>query len=146
VPDPVVAEAPVVGGAGDVEAPGLVNVIRRTHRRAGEPREHEEAAIFADDADGASQGPAVVVGQPALEGERIARCGKGVVLDARQQRGGGGSGLVVRVTRDGNLPFLSLWSLVVVARSVLRRPDCRQSWEATCLKAARPNESAAHQE
>jgi hypothetical protein len=104
-PEHVVAEALVVGGAGEVEMPGLVDVIRRTHRRAGDLREHEEAAVFADDADGVSESPAVVVGQPALEGERIARCGKGVGLDARQQRGGGGGGLVVRVTRDGNLPF-----------------------------------------
>jgi len=112
------AEALVVGGAGDVQVPGLVDVVRRTDLRAGDLREHEEAAVFADDADGVSERPAVVVGQPALEGERIARCAKGVGLDARQQHGGGGGELVVRVAGDGNLPFLLLWSLVVVARSV----------------------------
>jgi hypothetical protein len=70
----VAAEALVVDGAGDVEMPGLVDVVRRTDRHAGDLREHEEAAVFADDQRGVAERPAVVVGQLALEGEWIARC------------------------------------------------------------------------
>jgi hypothetical protein len=114
--------------------PGLVDVVRRTHWLAGDLREHEEAAVFANDPDGMSEGPAVVVGQPAFEGERVARCGEWVGLDARQQRSRGGGELVVRLTRDGNLPFLFLWSLLVVLGSVKQRTRRRQSWETTIVK------------
>jgi hypothetical protein len=114
--------------------PGLVDVVRRTHWLAGDLREHEEAAVFANDPDGMSEGPAVVVGQPAFEGEQVARCAEGVGLDARQQGGRGGGDLVVRVTGDGNLPFLFLWSLLVVLASVKQRARRRQSWETTIVK------------
>ena len=86
------AEGLVVRGAGQVQVPGLVDVMRRTHRLPRDLRQHQEAAVFLGHRGRIAQRPAVVVGQPHLEAERVVGRVEAVGLDARQQRGGGGSG------------------------------------------------------
>lgn len=144
-PQAISAKATTSGGAMVTKAarrsgPAPIDVVRRTDLDAGDLREHEEAAVFADDENGVAERPAVVVGQPALEGERIARCGKRMGLDARQQFGGGGSALVVRVTGDGSLPFLLLWVSSCCCRECRRTCELPAIVENHMRKSARPND------
>ena len=109
--------------------PGRVDVGRRAHGPARDLGQHEEAGVLLGHGQRVAQRPSLVVGQARLKGQRVVGVGEINRLDSRQQRGGGGGELGVQRGGDGSLPFLLLWTLLVVVRSVVRRADCRQLWE-----------------
>ncbi len=115
------AQRPVIDGAREVQVPGLVDVGRRTDRVAGHLGQHEKAPVLRCDGERMAQCPAVVVGEPAFEAERIIRRGESECLDAGQQGSRGGFESLGGLDVDGRLPFSLLCALLVLASKVSAR-------------------------
>ena len=91
------AEGLVVGGARQVQVPGLVDIGRRAHRPARDLRQHEEAPVLLGHGQRVAQRPAVVVGQARLEGQRLVGGVEAEGFDALEQAGSAlGQGFVGR--------------------------------------------------
>ena len=60
---------PVIAGVGEVQVPGLVDVLAGGHRLPGGHGEEHEPPVLVDDADGAADRPAVFAGESRCERE-----------------------------------------------------------------------------